>query len=144
MGTPEENVEVVRAGHAAFNDGGIEEILSFQTPDIEWHPAFGESLFGASEYRGPEGFTRYYEQVTEVFDGFRVEPAEYKTAGDYVVVDVEVTGRGRESGVALQQQMTIVWRLREGKLCWGATYFERSEALEAVGLREDDLTLTAV
>jgi ketosteroid isomerase-like protein len=130
---------VVRRGHDAFNRQDLDAALEFADPDFEWHPAFGEALLGASVYRGHEGFKHYFEQVHEVLEGFRVEPLKYSTFRDYVVVQGKVSGRGRASGVAIETEMTIVWRLRDGRGMWGATYFGRGEALRAIGAREEDL-----
>jgi ketosteroid isomerase-like protein len=109
------------------------------TEDIEWHPAFGAALIGMSVYNGHGGFRRYFEQVNEVIDGFTVEPLELAVAGDHVVLEANVSGRGRGSGLDVSTRLTIVWKVRESMLCWGATYFNRAEALEAVGLSEGQL-----
>jgi ketosteroid isomerase-like protein len=130
---------LVREGHDRFNRADIEGCLELLAEDLEWHPAFGAALIGMSVYHGTAGFRRYFEQVHEVIDGFRVEPREIAVAGDYVVLDADVSGRGRGSGADVSTRLTIVWKVRESLLCWGATYFNRDEALAAVGLVEDDL-----
>ena len=132
-------VALVREGHARFNRGDIEGCLELLAEDLGWHPAFGEALIGASEYRGREGFRRYFEQVNEVIDGFAVVPREIAVAGDYVVLETDVSGRGRASGMDISTRLTIVWKVRGSVLAWGATYFNRSDALEAVGLGEEEL-----
>lgn len=35
--------------------------------------------------------------------------------------------------------MTIVWRFKDGQGIWGATYFDRAEALRKIGVREEEL-----
>jgi hypothetical protein len=37
--------------------------------------------------------------------------------------------------------MTFIWRVRDGQLVWGATFFSLAEALEAIGASEDELEL---
>jgi ketosteroid isomerase-like protein len=130
---------LVRKGHETFNRGDIDGCLALLTEDIEWHPAFGEAMIGASIYEGRDGFRRYFEQVNEVIEGFTVAPREIAVAGDYVVLDADVRGRGRASGVDISTQLTIVWKVRGSLLSWGATYFNRDEALAAVGLSEREL-----
>ena len=132
-------VALVREGHERFNRGDIDGCLELLTEDLEWHPAFGEALIGASEYRGREGFRHYFEQVNEVIDGFTVAPREIAVAGDHVVLESDVSGRGRASGVDISTRLTIVWNVRGALLAWGATYFNRDEALTAVGLTEEEL-----
>ena len=132
-------VALVRLGRERFNEGDVDGCLALLTVDIEWHPAFGEALIGASIYRGREGFRRYFEQVHEVIDGFTVEPRELAVAGDYVVLEAAVSGRGRASGIDISTHLTIVWRVQRSLLAWGGTYFNRAEALAAVGLSEEEL-----
>jgi ketosteroid isomerase-like protein len=132
-------VALVREGHERFNRGDIDGCLELLTEDLEWHPAFGAALIGISVYRGHGGFRRYFEQVNEVIAGFTVAPGEVAVAGDYVVLDANVSGRGRGSGMDVSTRLTIVWKVRESRLCWGGTYFNRGEALEAVALTEDEL-----
>jgi ketosteroid isomerase-like protein len=45
-------------------------------------------------------------------------------------------GRGRGSGVETTQESWQVWRFREGRAYRWEEYLDRTEALEAVGLRE--------
>ncbi len=134
-----ENVELARRAHEAFNRQDIDATVEFADPEFEWHPAFGEALLGASVYRGKEGFRQYFEQVNEVLEGFKVEPLSFSTFGDAVVLQGRISGRGRASGLEIDTEMTVVWRFRDGKGIWGATYFDRPEALEAIGAREKDL-----
>jgi ketosteroid isomerase-like protein len=110
--------EAVRRGHEAFNRQDVEGALEVAHPDLEWHPAFGEALLGASVYRGKEGFRQYFEQVNEVLEGFKVEPIAFATFGDYVVLQGKISGRGRASGMEIETEMTVVWRFRgrEGRL----------------------------
>lgn len=132
---------LVREGHDRFNRGDIDGCLELLTEDIEWRPAFGASLIGMSVYHGRGGFRRYFDGVQEVIEGFRVAPREIEVAGDYVVLDAAVSGRGRGSGADVSAELTIVWRVRGSLLCFGATYFSRAEALGAVGLSDNDLEL---
>lgn len=45
------------------------------------------------------------------------------------------TGRGRFSGVDADWQLAIVYTIRDGRILRGEDYFDRAEALEAVGLQ---------
>jgi ketosteroid isomerase-like protein len=135
----EENVEIVKRGHDAFNRHDVEAALEVAHPDLEWHPAFGEALLGASVYRGKDGFRRYYEQVNEVLEDFKVEPISFATFQDFVVLQSRISGRGRSSGMEIDTEMTIVWRFKDGQGIWGATYFDRAEALRKIGVREEEL-----
>jgi ketosteroid isomerase-like protein len=136
-----QNAENVIRGHEAFNAGDIEGALQFISPEYELHPAVGGAFTGETVYRGHEGFHRYIQDIKDVFEEFRLEPRTIATCGEWIVVDVEVTGQGHASGVEIATDMTMIYRSREGKAIWCATYFQRDAALNDVGLTEDDLVV---
>jgi ketosteroid isomerase-like protein len=63
---------------------------------------------------------------------------EFIDAGDYVVAAVRVHGRGRASGAPFEEHEVHVLRLRDGKATELREYRTKAEALEAVGLSEQD------
>jgi ketosteroid isomerase-like protein len=66
-----------------------------------------------------------------------MEPAEFVDAGDRVVVIGRRVGKGRGSGVDVNQPMADVFTLHGGRIVrCEIGYSDRAEALEAVGLRE--------
>ena len=46
-----------------------------------------------------------------------------------------IAGRGRASGVPLEHDFGIVWRLQDGKLVDGETHADPDDALDAAGIR---------
>ena len=73
----------------------------------------------------------------EVWEVFRTEPREFIDAGDRVVVTGLWVGKGKGSGVEVQQPTVHVFTLRDGRVVrWELGHTNRSQALEAVGLRE--------
>jgi ketosteroid isomerase-like protein len=53
-----------------------------------------------------------------------------------VVAAVRLRGRGRGSGIEVDARFYEVYTLRQGKIVRMDQFTQRSEALEAVGLRE--------
>jgi ketosteroid isomerase-like protein len=49
---------------------------------------------------------------------------------------VRLTARGRETGIPVEQRLTQVWEIRDGKATRAQAYVSLSEALEAAGLTE--------
>jgi uncharacterized protein len=128
----EENVEIVRQWIDAFNRGGPETALRFMDPEVEWTTT---GLFlEAGTYRGHEGVLSYLGRLGDEFEDFQTEPAELIEAGDRVVVPVRVTGRGKQSGAAVDLSMTIVVALRGRTIVSIRNFTEKSEALKAAGL----------
>jgi ketosteroid isomerase-like protein len=53
-----------------------------------------------------------------------------------VIAVVRTSGRGKGSGMAIDQTLTHLWTLRDGKAIRFDGYSTKQEALEAAGLRE--------
>jgi ketosteroid isomerase-like protein len=132
----QENVEIVRESLAAYTDGGIDAAAEFWDSDIS-----GWAIEGApddvGEMHGPEALRRYLQDWLDMFDDVTNVPEEVLDLGDDRVVAVQhATGRARASGVQTDIRYAVVYTLRDGKIVCGREYIGRSEALEAVGLRE--------
>lgn len=91
---------------------------------------------GAQVFRGREGLTRWVASTKEIWDEWRFEPERFLDAGEQVVAFVRVLARGGSSGVTLDRKTAHVWTLRDRRVTRCEVYLDRSEALEAVGLRE--------
>jgi ketosteroid isomerase-like protein len=132
-----ENVELVRRGiYEPYAEGG-EFAFNFLDPEIEW---LGPREFPdlAEPHYGHDGVRRYLDKLSEAIEDYRMVPEEFIDAGaDQVLVFSREGGRGRGSGAEVQTHPTAhLWRLRNGKAIRMQSYWERSDALEAVGLRE--------
>src|SRR4051812_40507447 len=92
-----ESVEIARQGYHAFNRGGIEAILEFLDPEIEWH-MWEEFSRTPRVYRGHDGVREVLALFFENYDDFRAEPLEFIDGGEDVVVPVRLGGRAKGSG----------------------------------------------
>ena len=68
----------------------------------------------------------------------RFEAHEFIEAGDLVVVPWAMHGRGRD-GIELVARFTFVFTIRNGAIERVTMYQERQDALEALGLSEQDV-----
>ena len=73
----------------------------------------------------------------EHFESARVEPHEFIEAGDLVVVPWTLHVRGR-GGIAAAARVAVVWTIRNGAIERFTMYQERQDALEDLGLSEQD------
>jgi len=64
------------------------------------------------------------------------EVDEWIDAGDDVIAVLRSLGRGKRSGVPVEQRQSHVWTLRDGKLRRLRIYPSKTEALKVVGLEE--------
>ena len=130
----QDNVEVVRQAHDAFNRRDVERLVSLSDPDCEWLP-FRAQLEGIT-YRGHEGVRRFVADMDEDWTEFRIEPLEFREVSDQVVVTGRVTGRGSGSGVKIDFEGGFVFGMRGGRITHITSYSEPRAALESVGLAD--------
>jgi ketosteroid isomerase-like protein len=104
-------------------------------PEIEVVP-FGAAMEGRS-YRGLDGVMHWWrEEVLSTWEVFQAFPEHFQRAGDKILVTGRWRAWGKTSGIELEMPATWVIKLQDGKIVFWQTYTDRTEALEAVGLRE--------
>jgi ketosteroid isomerase-like protein len=131
----QENVEIARRHHDAFNRGDIEAFLEALDRDAEWIPIMA-SLEGRV-YRGREEVRRWIGELDMHWETFEVCPEELHDLGDRVLILGHWRARGRASGVTLENQpASWLYEIKDGKIVWMRTYTDRAEALEAAGLSD--------
>ena len=69
----------------------------------------------------------------DLYEGLTTEVLEVRDLGERLVVVFLVRGRGKGSGVTLEQQLAQVVTVRQGKVSEIREYFSREEALDAAG-----------
>lgn len=131
--------EILERGRVALNSGDIESVIPFVAEDMELHPAVAGALAGTTVYRGKDGIRQYLKDITEVIEAFELEALEYLSWHDYVVVATRIHGHGRASGADIATEMTLIWRIEEGQIVWGGSFFSSDQGLDAIGGSEDEL-----
>jgi ketosteroid isomerase-like protein len=126
----EENVEILRAGYQAFQRGDLETALAFMDPEIRITD-HDRVLDTPSEYQGPQGVLQMTMEAAETFDEHRYEPEEFTAAGNRVLVSVRRRGRGKGSGIEIDEAQWHVWDFEDGKAIQFQVFVSREPALEA-------------
>jgi ketosteroid isomerase-like protein len=130
----QQDVEFVRRAMQAWNRTDIDELIPLSDPEVEF-----VSIFAGMEgrtYRGYDGLRRYFADMADAWSEFHRELEEVIDAGeDRVVVFFRLRGTARASGVPVDERVTTVFQLREGRLHRMVVYRDRDEALVAAGLR---------
>jgi ketosteroid isomerase-like protein len=130
----QENVEFVRRGVEALNARDLDRhYVEFFDPAVEWRTSAEDP--DAATHRGLQAYKRYLEQWLDSFDGLQADVEECLDVGDgRVFTWIRYTGRGRESGVPADWYLAIIFTIRDSKIVRGEEYFDRAQALDAVGL----------
>jgi ketosteroid isomerase-like protein len=130
--------ELVRRLIDAHNRGGdalLDIYDDLFDADAEWKPLI-VGVVGFPErviYRGRAGLERYYRERAEAFAGGEVHIRSLEVGGDAVVVHARSTARGRVSGADIEEDITLVYWVRDGKIVRGQAFRSREDALEAAG-----------
>jgi ketosteroid isomerase-like protein len=129
----QENVEIVRKNLEAFQRGQFDSVTELWDSDGEWMPAMA-GVVENKVYRGHAGLRRYFDELFESFSKVRLHDTEFRDLGNRVLALHRLSVRGRDSGVAIDQQGGTVYELRGGKIVHGRSYLSHAEALKAAGL----------
>jgi ketosteroid isomerase-like protein len=124
-----EDVEFVRRGFEALSEGGVEALLPFIHPEFEvtTPPQFAAE---PDTYRGHEGVRRYFDSFYDAMDEVRFEPSDFRDAQGRVIVPTKLIARGRTTGIETQQDVVLVWALRDGLAIRVEVYATVEAALE--------------
>jgi ketosteroid isomerase-like protein len=132
----QDNVEKARDFIAAYNRRDFDAAVESFDPEIEWVLPARQS---SDSCRGPAEVRRFWEGLDETFEELRLEPQEFVDAGDHVATRLRHHGRGRRSGLEINEAMYHqVATFRAGRMVRIEYFGEWSEALEAAGLSEPD------
>jgi len=126
----QENVEAARRCIEAYRSGDYEGALDYLAPDVVWE--IGQEL----PARGPDEVREVWRRWDAEWEELETEADEIIDAGDRLVVAVRYRGRGRVSGVEVNDLIFEVHTLRDGRCIRKIEFPTRAEALEAVGLSE--------
>jgi ketosteroid isomerase-like protein len=129
----QENVEVVRAIFEAWNAGDLAPEL--YDPDVIVRNDEGWPEQGP--FVGREAVMRQFEQLRGTWDADAFELiSDFTDIGDRVAV--RFIWRGAGSGPNLNLELTGVYTVRKGRVLGIEFFWDHAEALEAVGLSEQD------
>ena len=127
------NADRVRRAIARWNSGDRAAPLDDIHPDVEIRTGIGDAFQG-EPFRGHDGARQWLAALDENFETWTIVMDEFREQGDVVVVLGSVHARGRGSGIELDQQVGWVYEFRDDKMFRLNTYYDRAQALAAVGL----------
>jgi SnoaL-like domain len=146
-----ENMELLRTYHdelahasqegrdpAATASKMASKMAEFWDPEVEYDMSESPVLDMVGVYRGTAASQNFWR---EWFDAWETLEFEYELvdAGDRVVVLLDLRMRGRLTGIEVSLgKHAFVTTFRDGLILHNKLYMSQSEALDAVGLSEQE------
>ncbi len=129
----EENLAVVRRTIESFaND--VETWLDTLDPALRWYPAEEHNTLLLGRTAALRRRERWRETFQEGTYGLEIQ--ELRGNGENVFSVLREWGRGRGSGIVVEDHDYAHWKVRNEKIVYCYEYRTRNEALKAAGLRE--------
>ena len=126
----QENVEAARRTIEAYRRGDYAGASACLAPDVVW------SVGQERPAHGPAAVREMWKRWDSEWDELETVVEEIVDAGDRVLMAVRYRGRGRVSGVEVNDRLFEVHTFRDGRCVHKVDFRERAEALEAAGLSE--------
>jgi ketosteroid isomerase-like protein len=128
------NLDLVRSIYTARARGDYSS-AEWAHPDIEFVIADGPS---PGTWTGRAALADVMRDYLSAWQGFRGEAAEYRELDDErVLVLVQMSGRGKRSGLELEQlgaKVAVLYHIRDGKVTRVVQYWNHERALADLGL----------
>jgi ketosteroid isomerase-like protein len=135
--TQAQNLELARRLLDAFDRGDLEAARDFI--DSESEVTSNPVGINTGVYRGYDGYMTWLGQWLEAWDEFTIEVLGMQPVGErHVVVEVQQKGRGRSSGITVDQHLGQMWEIVEGNILAFHLYPSPAEAVRAAEQREAD------
>jgi ketosteroid isomerase-like protein len=134
------SIEEVRAGTSeAYREATLTKMAELWDTEIEWDvSAVADMPDIGGVYRGKEAVRDFWREWLAAWEVIQFD-YELVDAGDRVVMLLEQRMRGRSTGIEVPLgKHAWVATFRDGLIVHEKLYTSQSEALEAVGLSEQD------
>jgi uncharacterized protein len=121
--------EIVRKAFEAFGRGDIDGVLELCDPDI----VVRDPQRTGTTFRGPDGVRQFFEEWLESWEEYRSEPVEFTETGGEILVRADQSGRGKLSGIEINQDLFVVLRIRDARFVEYRLYTNREDAVASMG-----------
>jgi ketosteroid isomerase-like protein len=127
---PEQDAQLHRATlerfYDAFNARDLPRILAEMHPEIEFESRFARA--GGMTYHGHDGVRGWLADLADAWEYIVVDLGTTSESGtDCTTALITLRGKGRASGIELNERATHELRWREGKMV-GHRYLDREDA----------------
>jgi uncharacterized protein len=122
------NVERMRKAYESVREGDLQPAFDLVVDDVIVHDR--PEAPDAATYRGRDGMVVALQASDQSFEDFSLVPEDLIGIGDHhVVVVLRMSGRGRGSGVPVEERIAHLWTLRDGRAVELQVYSDPEDAL---------------
>jgi ketosteroid isomerase-like protein len=125
------NTAVVQAIYQAFVEGRIEDVVAAMTHDVIWIVPGTQAVPWAGTWLGPDRVRTLLVTMAEMREVDAFEVRQLIEAGDTVVALGHIDAQARASGAPFASDWAMVWKLRDGKVCFHQAYQDTGEFARA-------------
>jgi ketosteroid isomerase-like protein len=129
------NLEIVRGAFGVVTiPGDPRSMIAASGSDFEMQliGLTGEPV----RYVGAGGIRDWFPDVAQSWESFRFEATAFRDLDDRVLVLGEVSGRGRVSGIEVDDRWAWIVELEDGRAVSLRGFLDQGDAFEAMGLAE--------
>jgi ketosteroid isomerase-like protein len=121
--------ELIEGLFEAFN-ARDEAWVELFDEDAELHPT---GAGAAGVYRGRDGLRSYLADLWDTWEEINAELRGLSRIGELLLVEYLTSGRGRGSGLEVEQEFFLLLKVRDGRVREWRNFESRAEAERAAG-----------
>jgi ketosteroid isomerase-like protein len=114
-----------------WRENRLEDALADLPADFEW---LVPELPDADRREGPEAVTDFVRDFIDQWDDLRVDWSFREVDAERVLAIVDMSGRGRASGVPAKIRFGQIWTFRDGRPARMVAHAHLEDALRAAGI----------
>jgi ketosteroid isomerase-like protein len=126
-----ENVDALKKGYEAFNNGDLEGVQEIFHEDVRWEGSNDERVPGAGTFDGRDDAMQALQQAVEPFESINSQPDEMIEADNTVVVLGHTEAKTKD-GNDLKVPFVHVWRMEDAKIKRGQLLTDTAVILDAL------------
>jgi ketosteroid isomerase-like protein len=127
------NVDTLRSGYQAFNQGDLDSAMESFADDIRWENPNAEQLPNPGVTEGKDEVRQAFVEFVQNWDQLNVSADEFIEQGDTLVVLGHTEGKAKETGREVKLPFAHVWRFSDGTAQRVQTLTDTALAAEALG-----------
>jgi ketosteroid isomerase-like protein len=126
----QENIRIVQGAFAAYFRGDEQGLRAIVDPEVTVTTRPDQP--DVSDHHGVDGLIAFLGEWAEAWDEYTFEVQRVREVGDLVIASTRQRGQGKRSGVPIDDEVTFVFSVRNGRIVRLQMFGVEQQALEAL------------